>query len=288
MSTLTKLFVVLLIVVSLLLSAGTVVFVGQVTDYKEKATIAQQEVAGKTAAANTARAEAEAARATAQEQISQVTQQLEEAKKLNNTLQQQMIEKDTQLAAAQSQGRTQTVENLTLAGGLKAAQDTQSRLQEQLGGLQGSNDKLVTQNAQLNQSVTDLTNKWEVTERERKLLAEQLTESKNQVQKQAAMLRDAGVSTAQFASAGSRVGAPAINGVIRDVRPIQGVLYASISVGAADSVTKGMEFRVISKDTNTFLGVLTVERVELNEATGRLSGPHMSEIQKGAEVKTQF
>lgn len=285
---LTKLFVVLLVVLSLMLTAGTVVFVGQVQDYKAQATAAQAQLSAAERRAELVRSEAESARQSAQAAVAEVNRQLEDSKNLSNSLQQEKIDKDAQLAAGQSRLATQTVENMTLAGGLKAAQDTQSRLQEQINELRSTNDRVVAQNAQLNQSVTDLTNRLDVTERERKLLAEQLSESKNQVQRQASMLRDAGVPLAQFESQPSRASAPAINGVVREVQGINGVLYASISVGSADSVAKGMEFKVVSRETGAFLGILTVDMVELNAATGRLRGDKINDIRPGAEVKTQF
>ena len=76
--------------------------------------------------------------------------------------------------------------------------------------------------------------------------------------------------------------------MIRDVRSINGIPYATISVGAADNVAKGMEFKVISHDGNKFLGVLKVDMVEQNEATGRLEGPNVAQVKPGADVKTQL
>jgi hypothetical protein len=48
-----------------------------------------------------------------------------------------------------------------------------------------------------------------------------------------------------------------------------------------------MEFRVVDPRSGDFLGVLTVESVELNEATGRLEGPKVAQIRQGNEVKSQ-
>lgn len=288
MSPLTKLFIVLHVVVSLLLTAGTIVFVNQVNNYKDALTGARQQASAEKARADSATNLAQAAKATADESVRQISQQHEQAKQDANRLQQQVADRDRSLAEKQTQLALLQVDNTNLTGALKGSEDTKGKLQDQVGGLRDSNDKLVTQNVQLNQTVTDLQNRLDVTEKERKLLAEQLTESKNQVQRQASLLREAGVSAAQFASGGTRLGAPAMQGVVRDVRPIRGILYGSISLGSADSVTKGMEFKVINRDTGAFLGVLTVDSVELNESTGRLSGPRVNEIQRGAEVRTQF
>jgi hypothetical protein len=76
-----------------------------------------------------------------------------------------------------------------------------------------------------------------------------------------------------------------INGVVRSVDIIGGKKYATISVGSADNVTKGMKFSVISKDD--FLGFLTVESVEPNAAIGQVEGK-VDKIQAGVSVKTQL
>jgi uncharacterized protein (DUF3084 family) len=290
LSTLTKLFVILLVVLSLLLTAATVVFVSQVENYKATADTMQARLAAATSERDRARADMDAVQASAQEAVKQASTQVEQAKQNMNSLQQMLVDRDTQLGQSKSQAAIQAADLTRLAEGLKASEDTKSQLQQQLADLRGANDKFLTQNAQLNQSVTDLTNRLEVTERERKFLAEQLAEAKNQNEKQAGMLRDAGISP-QFASArGMRAGAPAINGVIRNVRPIAGIPYATISVGSADGVAKGMEFKIVDRDSGQFMGLLTVDSVELNEATGRLTGEpqKVAQIRQGAEVKTQL
>jgi hypothetical protein len=282
------LFVVLLVVLSLLLTAATVVFVSQVEDYKKFGDNNKQLLDAANAKAESLRNEADAAQATAAESVRQAAAQVEQSKQQMNQLQQQVLDRDGDLGKAQTQNAIQAADLTRLSEALKASEDTKGHLQDQLADLRGGNDKLLEQNAQLNQSVTDLTNRLEVTERERKFLAEQLTETKNQSDKQSSMLKDMGVSAAQMASAGTSAGAPAINGVIRTVRPIAGIPYATISVGSADGVAKGMAFKIVSHDSGEFLGVLTIDSVDLNESTGRLDGPRINDIRPGAEAKTQL
>lgn len=289
MSPLTRLFVVLLVLLSLALTAGTIVFVNQVDDFQRTNTVLNQQLTSAKTEISRLGTEVGAAQAREQETSRQLNTQLEQAKQQMNGLQQQLVDKDTQLGQAKSTAAIQAADLTRLAEALKASEDTKSRLQTQLADLRGTNDKLVAQNAQLNQSVTDLTNRLEVSTREFKFVSEQLAEFKGQVEKQGAMLRDAGISQQQLASATVRgAGAPAINGVVRAVKPIAGIPYATISVGAADSVARGMEFKVLSAETGDFLGVLTVDSVELQEATGRLSGPRVNEIKPNAKVKTQL
>ncbi|HMB95274.1 MAG TPA: hypothetical protein VKK61_04470, partial [Tepidisphaeraceae bacterium] len=174
MSPLTKLFVILLVVLSLLLTAATVVFVSQVEDYKKNADNNKQLLDAERSKSESLRNEAEAARATAQESVRQASAQIEQSKQQMNGLQQQVIAGDAQLGQAKSQAAIQSADLTRLAEALKASEDTKSHLQDQVADLRGGNDKMLQQNAQLNQTVTDLTNRLEVTERERKFLAEQL------------------------------------------------------------------------------------------------------------------
>jgi hypothetical protein len=281
------LFVVLLVVLSLLLTAGVVVFVNQVDDFKTTASQAIAARDAERAKAEALRNEAEAARAGAQESVRQMSQRVEQATQQMNQMQQDAIKKDADLAKSASQLAIQAADLTRLAEALKASEDTKSRFQEQLTETRKSNDTLLSQNAEFNQANTDLTARLEVAERERRFLSEQLTEAKNQVDRQGAMLRDLGVTQAQYATAGVRAGAPPINGVVRATRNIAGVPYATISVGSADGVQKGMEFKVVARNGD-FLGLLTVDSVELNESTGRLTGPRVPQIGPGAEVKTQL
>jgi hypothetical protein len=278
----------MLVVLSLLLSAGTVVFVNQVANAKADLKSAQDALANRDAAVQRLTAETETAKANASAQVEAAARQVDQMRQQINQINQDLVTREADLAQAKNQASIQSVSVTTLTGALDGAQKTISTQQNQINELRGSNDKLATQNEQLNLSVTDLTNRLDVTERERRLLAEQLAEARGQAEKQGAMLREMGVSPAQLASAGTRLSAPAISGVIRDVRSISGIPYATISVGAADNVTKGMEFKVISHDTNKFLGVLKVDMVEQNEATGRLEGPNIAQIKPGADVKTQL
>ena len=78
-----------------------------------------------------------------------------------------------------------------------------------------------------------------------------------------------------------------INGVVRSVDIIGGKKYATISVGSSDMVKKGMRFNVINRVGGEFLGFLTVDSVQPNEAIGQLEGK-VDKVQAGVEVKTQL
>ena len=286
MSPLTKTFVVLLVILSMLLSAATVVFVN--------ANVARRDALAETLAtrdrelqrANDARSEADAARQIAADNLNNAMQQNEQLKQQINNVNAQLIDRATQLGQAQSQIAMMSADLTRLTEGLQASEQTKSALQEQNNQLRQTNDARLTENTQLNQRVNELTSTLEQTEAARRNLAEQLAEARNRTEQMSAQLKGVGLSTEQLAAAGSRIG-PQVSGAVRDVRPIAGIPYATISIGSNDGVRRGMEFRVVNPQTGDFLGVLTVESVELNEATGRLSGPKVAQIRQGSEVKSQ-
>ncbi|MBC8105466.1 MAG: hypothetical protein H7Z14_02655 [Anaerolineae bacterium] len=289
MSPLTKLFVVLLVILSLVTTAATVVFVNKVDNLSGLLTASQTKVAAANTEVQNAQAAAAAQRDLAQETVRRTQAELEQGRQGANQLQQRNNEVSSQLAATTSQLTLQSADLTRVAEALKAAQDAINKKDETITALRTTNDERLKQNVELNTANTDLTATLQVTERERRFLAEQLGESKRTVDRQGAMLRDAGINPKMAVSDGTKAGAPAINGVIRDRRTIAGVPYASISVGSNDGVTRGMEFKVVDRGTGAFLGILTVDSVEPTESTGRLSsGPRLNDIKPGVEVKTQL
>lgn len=285
MSPLTKLFVGLLVILSVVMTATFVTFVNTIDDYRKNATDAENRVRAEAAKVVAAEQAAASARATAQESYQQAQAQLEDMKKSTNALQQLVADRDARVAEATSRLAVLSADVTRLTEALASSEQTKSLLQGQLNDARAVADARLKENGELNLAVTDLTNRLEVTERERQFLAEQLVETKGQADRFGALLRDAGISSSMVAS---RIVAPPIRGVIREVRPIQGIPYARISVGANDSVAPGMEFKVINRDTGDFLGVLTVDSVELTEAAGKLKGPRIAEIAPGSEVRTQL
>lgn len=288
MSPLTKLFVVMLVVLSLLLTAATVVYVNKEDVIKQSLVSLE----GRLKSTEARAADAEQQLQTAQQNLLAAQQQAnEQAGRANSQLiaaQQSVADLNVQLAKSASQAATQQLDISRLTEALNASQAATGKLQEEVARLRTSNDTLVKQSSDLNSTVSDLTNKLDVTERERRLLAEQLTSSKGETDRLGAIIKGAGLAPQQQQTAVNRSGLPNINGVIRDIRPIAGSLYATISVGSADAVTKGMEFKVVDRATGSFLGTLVVDSVEPNESTGRLSGPAVAQIKPGVEVKTQL
>lgn len=290
MSALTKLFVVLLVVLSIVSSAAFVTYVNTVND--SKAAVDAAAAGQRTAEERIKRlsADLESARAAAAKNLTAVATQIESMRQASEAAAKTLADRDAQLARMTVQQELQTGDLGRLTEALKSSEDTKSQLQGIVSNLRQDNDKLLKQNSEQSITITDLTNKLEITERERRFLAEQFAEAQNQATKLGKALRDMGGDVASILQTptGLRGGAPAINGVVRATRDIAGVPYATISVGSADSVVKGMEFKIVDRDSGKFLGVLTVDSVEPNEATGRIDGPAIAEVRPGVEVRTQL
>jgi len=286
LSPVTKLFVVLNVLLEMLVVAGVVVYANtipnlndQVTDLKN----AKQSADLRTSAAEQGRESDHAASAAS---IQQLQSQLDQQKQANLQLQANISDLSAQKAQNAQQYTLLSAEGLSLGEALKASTATQNRYSQEIADLRQSNDDKLTQNAQLNTTVTDLSNKLDVTERERQFLSEQLTEAKGRLDKQSSLLRDNNIADTSE-PAGLKAGAPPISGVIRDFRRIHDIPYATVSVGANESVVKGMEFNLVD-DSGHFLGKLTIDSVEQDEATGRVAGPNVDLIRPGVIAKTQL
>ncbi len=273
MSPLTKLFVVLLVVLSLLMTAGTVVYVTR----DSKAVADLETVNIKLAGAENAAAQSSSALQASQTNLAAaqgaLSRQAEASATALSTALNQINDLNVQLAKASANGATQELQIARLAEGLQAAQNTAAQLNTTVAQLRQNGDELIRRATDDSSAISDLTNRLEVTERERRNLAEQLAEA-----------TQSGGGAAPAAR--GPVAAPDIQGVIRDRRKIGGKEYATISVGTVDSVARGMEFKVLNR--GNFLGTLTVDAVEANEATGILTGPNVKDIVKGVEVRTQY
>jgi myosin heavy subunit len=285
-SPLTKLFVVLLVILSIAFVSGTIVALNQV-DVNQTAIDTLRKQLNDSKQQNASLAEqVQTQTALARETVTAKQQQIDEVTKASEAHQTEAADLRAQLADASSKAAIQSIDQTRLTEALKSSEDTKGKYADQIADLRKNSDTLLIQNGQLNSSVTDLTSRLDVTERERKYLAEQLTQAKDTSDKLSKAIKDAGLNV-DVATAGTHGGAPAISAVIRDTQQIAGVPYATISVGANAQVTKGMAFSLVS-GSGDFLGTLTVDTVEPDEAMGRLSGPKVEQVQAGVEAKTQL
>jgi len=289
LSALTKFFVVLLVLLSILQTAGMVVFVNKTEALDTNLEAAKQQVLIVQKAAEDAKTESANARQTAIATQSAAAEQLRAKDQSLTAAQRQVADKDTTIAEVQGEKIRSAADLSKTTEALKASIASNDLLQADVKTARTTLNDLNSKNVELNLSLTDYANKLEVTDKALRYAEEQLTQAQSQNTQLNQLLKDNGVSKPEVASlVGTRGGAPAINGVVRDVRDIGGITYATISVGAADDVKKGMEFKVVDRINGNFLGIITIETIEPNEATGKLDGPRVAEIRAGNEVRTQL
>ena len=288
MSGLTKLFVVLLVVLSLITTSATIVYVNK----EDQQRTAAKNIAGERDAARQQVQSLQDQLAAVQANLQQVQQAANtQAGQANAELvarQQDISRLNVELAQAASKAAAGQLDISRLTEALNATQASASALQQEVARLRTGNDQLVQQSSDLNSRVADLTNKLEVTERERRHLAEQLTQASADMSRMSKVIEGANLTPEQRQMAVNRSGQPNLNGVVRAVQTIAGAQYATISLGSADQVTRGMEFKVIDASSQQFLGTLVVDTVEPNESTGRLFGPGVAQVKPGVEVRTQL
>ena len=288
MSPLTKVFVVLHVVLSLLLTAGLIVFINRTENFAGQLTASANARTAAVNRANAADSDAQAARESATAAVSQVNARIKDVQAQLSAAQIQIAQRDAGLAQAASSAALAAADSSRLTEALKASEDQKSKQGDMIAQLRGDNDNLVKKDSDLNITVSDLTNKLDVANRERENFSEQLAEAKSQNDNLVKILGDNGISPNQVGGIRANGGAVPINGIVRDTRVINGIPYATISVGSADNVQKGMQFNVIDRQKGTFLGQLTIDSVEPHEATGRLEGPGINDVKAGIEVRTQL
>jgi hypothetical protein len=291
LSFLTKFFIVLHVVLTMLFVSAAVVFVNSVhvSQDANKRVEAERDAALRRAsdaevALQTERSEGQNIRLQASTEVGNVRRQL-------NAAQDDIRKRDAALATAQQNFASESARLQAATAALQTAQKTNEMLQQQLDQTRTASDKTQQQNTELLTANADLNSRLRTGLRQLQLTTEELEQARTDL----ANLRDRGgapgaAGGTESASAGAQPTTPAvaINGVVRDQKSINGVPYATVSVGSTDNVKPGMRFNVVDRQEGNFLGYVDIDRVEPNESTGRLTGPHVDQIKPGNEVRTQL
>jgi hypothetical protein len=291
LSFLTKFFIVLHVVLTMLFVAATIVWVNKVEDFQVSLKAAKADAG----AANRRADDAQAAAATARTDFAALQAQsaatVDAVRKDRDKALGTVHERDAALASAQQQVASAGAQLQAVTAALKTAQTSNATLQQQLDQTRQASDKLQQENTQLLTANADLNSRQQVALRQNRNLNEELDQARNQLADQraggGAATASAAVPAGSTETGGVRTEQP-INGVIRDIKNVNGVLTATISVGSNDNVKEKMQFNVIDREAGNFLGYFVVDRVEQNESVGRLSGPRVNQMKAGNEVRTQL
>jgi hypothetical protein len=292
-SALTKIFVVLHVIVSLLLASALIVFVNRQENFKETAKLAKEKQLLAESRVNLI--VQDVAKVTAQKDAlaTELNNQINTLKTAIDTstgtiaqLQGQLAEKDaaiTQLTAA----------NTSATAALAVAQQDIKARQEAFNTLFVEKDKIQKELVEEGNKITELQNTKDVLTRTTSYNQEQVSGLETENNRLREVLRKYNISPTgnQLPAGGAINSTPSvnINGIVRDFKNINGVPFATISLGSADQVTHGMKFNVIDPTKNQFLGYLTVDTVGVHEATGRLDGPAVDKVRPNvSEVRTQL
>jgi len=281
-SALTKTFILLHVVMSMLLAAGLIVFVNRL-DVSAQATKAstariarlEDEARVAQAEAATVRAAQTAVQQQAQNQVEQLRSELAKA----NT---DALALRGQIAELQSHSAQDKAALTAAMEAQKVAQQNQGTLQGQLADLRVSQDKLTQQFTEANLSINDLNNRLQTTERARRDLAERLTDATDRLQNTPAGGDRAGTAGGIVPSTRNHV-----EGVIKERMAIAGRPYATISIGSNDAIAQNMQLKVVSQ-SGEWLGYVTVTKVDQEEAIGVLSGPKINQVRANDRVTNQL
>ena len=256
MSPLTKLFVVLLVLVSVALSAGTITFVNKLDPIQKDLALAKTQ--------NQAQ---QALTAKANESAASYQQALEKAQGDNNAAlsaaraetlkaQQTVAEQAAQIAQFNTSLAVLTSTNNSATTALSASEAAKTQLQDQVSGLRKDADDRLRQVADLGQRVNKLVADLDQTEKARRNLAEQLADVSAKSDRQAKAMTDAGITTAELDTGRHGRGCPGPQR--RHPQPPQhrrqGIRHDQPGQPATTS-TKGMQFKIIdAKDSVQFPG----------------------------------
>lgn len=288
MSPLTKAFVVLVTVLSVLLVALVVPYVAQTEDYESQIRALTGKVASAELSARIAEQKNSAANEREQEIKSRHSQQIEdltkerirlqterddakaEATQGNRALAQLKAELSRLSAAAVQDANLLTVTTADLKQTRQALVDAQTKL-VQLGD---RNNELESQRDSLNRQVSRLGEKMVSLEQGNVELRGILAKVPTQYREQ--------ISTGETAKIPHPANNP-IAGTITDVQSAAGTQLVQVDVGSKDGVEANMKFIVHRNDQ--YVGTFVVDRVESAIAAGRITLSKGS-IQAGDQIYT--
>ena len=290
MSPLTKLFVVLLVVVSMLNAAAIVVFVNKAAPLQPQLSALSQQLQSTQlqAASNLA------ARQKSEDNYNAEVQQHQKDNSNNQaaigTVQTQLNDARVTVARLQADNTDLQAAVNTANSNVQFSTSTANKLQEQATQLRTSNDKLAKENEEYGRRNAELTSTLDSLQARQEETQEKLAQTKEDQEKLAAFMTQRGYDPDAVlkAPSDSEIAAPSIQGVVREKSVINGNTFVTISVGSADGVAKGMKFYVVNGAD--FLGIVTIDTVDSDNSIGKLDGSpdKIDQVQKGNEVKTQL
>ena len=272
MSTLTKIFVILLVVFSIAFSMSAISFVAQTNEWKSLAqTRHDQFTVADTTVRNLIAAQAAEKAAWVDAANGQRTA-IADLQKQAMAARDGLAEAETELAALRSKNLGMDAAVVKLTHELSVSQDGWKEARAQRDRLEEEKIELEKRNIDLNERVNETTARIVVLTQQNRQAEQQINILRGENQKISQQSFRAPLPGAETTAGGSMdtvtpvspVAASAIRGRVLEV---QGNLV-SISVGSSDGVQKDMVF-VVYRD-NDYIGDLRVTEVAPNRSAGRL------------------
>ncbi len=285
MSALTKVFVVLLVILSLLLAAASITFLYTVPDYNSRIEVLNQSVAAAKAESSNIQSQVEAQKAAAERRAAELQAQLTSADTQVTNLRTELAKAEADKAALESQITLAGTTQSTLANAVTLNLGLVNELREQLAGLRENSDRTLQQNLELSTELARLQNEYEYTQRALRAAQEQNVDLLGQAEQMRGIIVALGGNPDRLEQ--NPVAPPPINGVVVQRQDVGGQPYALISVGSEDDVQSGMRFTIIDTESSQLIGFLTVEEVDDQVSIGKLSGPRINEVGPNDQVRTR-
>ena len=283
MSILTKIFVVLVTVLSVALVAMVVPFAMNVETFKQK----YYDAAAEVHVAKAQVQELKAAKTRAENELNQQKQAEATAiANLKNQLARMQTDMNLALAqkvAAENQAADIRAELSTLTSSLEQATDIHGLLQAEIRRRREESLKLQQENIALNNTLRDQKTMLESLGEINRFNKEEIVGLEEQNRDLRERLQAAAVDTGDEAEKPVFKSPVQLRGTVTEVRHVGDNTFVAINLGSNDGVREGMQF--VIHDDNTFVGNAVVHTVELNEAAARVTlVPENQQIQANQQV----
>ncbi len=267
MSTLTKVFVVVLVVFSITFTTMTISIVAQTTDWRDTAQKYEEHARVADTNLRNLIAASAAELATARDTIKSHLEKIGELEGQVQTSASEAAKLRADLAKADSEKSSAEAMNRGLLAQLQISESARGEYKKHRDDIEKRNIELERRNMDLNDRVNEQTAKITV-----------LMEQKRQYEQQINILKPrSGVALEEPSGtemAGVRPITPVTaSGIRGKVTNVEGTLV-QISVGSADGVKSGMEFTV--SRGNQYVGKLQIQNVTPDQAAGRMLNTAMA------------
>jgi len=273
LSTLSKVFTVLLVVFSVAFTSMTVSIVARTADWKETAERYEQHARVADTNLRNLIAASAAELATARDSVKAHLSQITQLERQVQTQATELASLRSDLAKVSSEKSSVDAMNRGLLAQLQAAESARAQFQTQRDDLERRGVDLERRSIDLNDRVNELTTTVTVLREEKRQFEQQLhiLQQENERLSKASRRPGSGElfeSASGLALQGVQARTPISGTAVRGhITEVDGELV-TISVGSADGVKKGMVF-VIHRD-GAYIGDLIVSAVDPNESAGRL------------------